>query len=86
MHTDLKVGKFWGDMGVDFWDGAIWKQQVDKYEVCKIFFVLLHNCWPQTETVKKWKKENFESVLELLEWLYYVTDFVLDTLIWCISQ
>ncbi|CAH2078579.1 unnamed protein product [Thlaspi arvense] len=33
MHTDLKVGMYWGDMGVDFWDSSRWKQEVDKYEV-----------------------------------------------------
>ncbi|KAL4318063.1 hypothetical protein GQ457_18G021210 [Hibiscus cannabinus] len=33
MHTDLKVGKYWGDMEVDFWDGAKWKQEIEKYEV-----------------------------------------------------
>lgn len=33
MHTDLKVGMYWGDMGVDFWDSSTWKQEVDKYEV-----------------------------------------------------
>lgn len=32
-HTDLKVGKYWGDMGVDYWDAATWKQQVDEFEV-----------------------------------------------------
>ncbi|KAK6911762.1 Ribonuclease III domain [Dillenia turbinata] len=33
MHTDLKVGKYWGEMGVDFWDANVWKQEQDKYEV-----------------------------------------------------
>ncbi|XP_059665629.1 endoribonuclease Dicer homolog 2 isoform X2 [Cornus florida] len=33
MHTDLKVGKYWGDMGVDYWDAATWKQQQDEFEV-----------------------------------------------------
>ncbi|PSS04962.1 Endoribonuclease [Actinidia chinensis var. chinensis] len=33
MHTDLKVGKYWGDMGVDFWDAATWKKQQDSFEV-----------------------------------------------------
>ncbi|KAB2045163.1 hypothetical protein ES319_D01G141200v1 [Gossypium barbadense] len=33
MHTDLNVGKYWGDMEVDFWDDAKWKQEIDKYEV-----------------------------------------------------
>ncbi|XWS68903.1 hypothetical protein CRYUN_Cryun04dG0133700 [Craigia yunnanensis] len=33
MHTDLNVGKYWGDMEVDFWDGAKWKQEIEKYEV-----------------------------------------------------
>lgn len=38
MHTDLKVGKFWGDMGVDFWDAATWKDKLRQYEV----FVMTH--------------------------------------------
>ncbi|XP_047956209.1 endoribonuclease Dicer homolog 2 isoform X1 [Salvia hispanica] len=33
LHTDLKVGKYYGEMGVDFWDEATWKQELDKYEV-----------------------------------------------------
>ncbi|XP_022776009.1 endoribonuclease Dicer homolog 2-like isoform X2 [Durio zibethinus] len=33
MHTDLNVSKYWGDMDVDFWDGAKWKQEIEKYEV-----------------------------------------------------
>ncbi|XP_010549776.1 PREDICTED: endoribonuclease Dicer homolog 2 isoform X2 [Tarenaya hassleriana] len=32
LHTDLQVGMYWGDMGVDFWDASTWKQEVDKYE------------------------------------------------------
>ncbi|CAN1236287.1 Endoribonuclease Dicer homolog 2 [Linum grandiflorum] len=32
-HTDLKVGMYWGEMGVDFWDGVIWKQETEKHEV-----------------------------------------------------
>jgi len=35
-HTDLKVGVYWGDMGVHFWDGGTWKQEMEKYEV-KVF-------------------------------------------------
>ncbi|KAL5836669.1 hypothetical protein ACOSQ3_013838 [Xanthoceras sorbifolium] len=33
MHTDLNVGMYWGDMGVDFWDAATWKQEISKHEV-----------------------------------------------------
>ncbi|XP_027768905.1 endoribonuclease Dicer homolog 2-like [Solanum pennellii] len=33
MQTDLKVGTYWGEMGVDFWDAATWKRQVDGHEV-----------------------------------------------------
>ncbi|XP_021282374.1 endoribonuclease Dicer homolog 2 isoform X1 [Herrania umbratica] len=33
MHTDLNVGKYWGEMDVDFWDAAKWKQEIEKYEV-----------------------------------------------------
>ena len=34
LHTDLKVGKYQGEMGVDYWDASTWKQQVDDHEVC----------------------------------------------------
>ncbi|KAE8688002.1 Endoribonuclease Dicer-like protein 2 [Hibiscus syriacus] len=33
MHTDLKVGKYWGDMEVDFWDDTKWNQEIEKYEL-----------------------------------------------------
>lgn len=33
MHTDLKVGMYWGEMGVDFWKAAAWKNEIDKHEV-----------------------------------------------------
>ncbi|GAV83983.1 DEAD domain-containing protein/Helicase_C domain-containing protein/Ribonuclease_3 domain-containing protein/PAZ domain-containing protein/dsRNA_bind domain-containing protein [Cephalotus follicularis] len=33
MHTDLNVGMYWGEMGTDYWDAAMWKQEIDKHEV-----------------------------------------------------
>lgn len=33
MHTDFKVGRFWGDMGVDLWDTCIWEQKLKQFEV-----------------------------------------------------
>ncbi|XP_054796957.1 endoribonuclease Dicer homolog 2 isoform X2 [Prosopis cineraria] len=33
MHTDLKVGMYWGDMGVDFWDAAQWAEEIQKHEI-----------------------------------------------------
>lgn len=33
MHTDLKVGQFYGEMGVDFWSADTWKKQLEQYEV-----------------------------------------------------
>lgn len=33
MHTDLKVGKYWGQMGVDFWTRETWNNELKKYEV-----------------------------------------------------
>ncbi|XP_022864745.1 endoribonuclease Dicer homolog 2-like [Olea europaea var. sylvestris] len=33
MHTDLKVGKYYGELGVDFWDAATWKREKDEHEV-----------------------------------------------------
>ncbi|XP_027927327.1 endoribonuclease Dicer homolog 2-like [Vigna unguiculata] len=44
MHTDLKVGVYWGDMGVDFWDAATWEQEMDKHEVLIMTPVILLNC------------------------------------------
>ncbi|WVY94127.1 hypothetical protein V8G54_033215 [Vigna mungo] len=44
MHTDLKVGTYWGDMGVDYWDGATWKQETEKHEVLVMTPVILLNC------------------------------------------
>lgn len=41
MHTDLKVGKFWGEMGVDFWNAAIWKEKLDQYEVAGFSLMFL---------------------------------------------
>lgn len=32
-HTDLKVGMYWGDLGVDFWDASIWKEELARHEV-----------------------------------------------------
>ncbi|KAL9315523.1 hypothetical protein ACSQ67_016524 [Phaseolus vulgaris] len=44
MHTDLKVGMYWGDMGVDFWDAGTWKQEMEKHEVLVMTPVILLNC------------------------------------------
>lgn len=33
MLTDLKVGKYWGEMGVDYWDAATWKREQEENEV-----------------------------------------------------
>ncbi|XP_060186301.1 endoribonuclease Dicer homolog 2-like isoform X1 [Lycium barbarum] len=33
MHTDLKVGTYWGEMGVDYWKAAMWQQEVEDHEV-----------------------------------------------------
>lgn len=39
MHTDLKVGKYWGEMGVDFWDAATWQKQLEEHEVSFLGFI-----------------------------------------------
>ena len=33
MHTDLNVGMYWGDMGVDYWGADVWKQEISSHEV-----------------------------------------------------
>jgi len=44
MHMRLKVGKYWGDMGVDFWNAATWNQELEKHEVgCLLSWLLW--CW-----------------------------------------
>lgn len=46
MHTDLKVGKYWGEMGVDYWSATDWKEQQDEYEVSIIFvslYMIIYN-------------------------------------------
>lgn len=44
MHTDLKVGMYWGEMGVDLWDADMWKQQVEKYEVRVLIYIYIYIC------------------------------------------
>ncbi|XP_063937160.1 endoribonuclease Dicer homolog 2-like [Daucus carota subsp. sativus] len=33
MHTDLKPRKYWGVMGVDYWNVVDWKKEHDEFEV-----------------------------------------------------
>ena len=33
MHTDLNVGKYYGDLGVDFWDNEQWKNEFENHQV-----------------------------------------------------
>ncbi|XP_056160072.1 endoribonuclease Dicer homolog 2 isoform X3 [Syzygium oleosum] len=44
MHTDLKVQTYWGEMGVDFWDAAMWQRQLDSYEVLVMTPAILLHC------------------------------------------
>ena len=39
MHTDLKIGTYWGEKGVDNWDEGMWKEEIEKYEVGFILFL-----------------------------------------------
>ncbi|XP_050208112.1 endoribonuclease Dicer homolog 2 isoform X2 [Mercurialis annua] len=32
-HTDLNVGMYWGEMGIDFWGAETWNQQIEQHEV-----------------------------------------------------
>ncbi|XP_019186542.1 PREDICTED: endoribonuclease Dicer homolog 2-like [Ipomoea nil] len=32
-HMDLRIGQYWGEMGVDYWDAKIWMHQVQNFEV-----------------------------------------------------
>ncbi|XP_022864537.1 endoribonuclease Dicer homolog 2 isoform X3 [Olea europaea var. sylvestris] len=42
MHTDLKVGKYYGELGVDYWDAATWKHEMDEHEVLVMTPAILH--------------------------------------------
>lgn len=56
MHTDLKVGKYWGDMGVDFWDADTWNKELEKHEVLvmtpKILLDALSHTYIKLEMIK----------------------------------
>ncbi|CAM8924446.1 unnamed protein product [Rhodiola kirilowii] len=41
--TDLKVGMYWGDMGLDYWDAARWKEEQAKHEVLVMTPMILLN-------------------------------------------
>ncbi|XP_062145821.1 endoribonuclease Dicer homolog 2-like [Alnus glutinosa] len=43
MHTDLNVGMHHGEMGVDFWDPATWKEEIGKHEVLVMTPTILLN-------------------------------------------
>ncbi|XP_039686333.1 endoribonuclease Dicer homolog 2 isoform X2 [Medicago truncatula] len=43
-HTDLKIGMYWGDMGVDYWDGDVWKGEMEKHEVLVMTPAILLSC------------------------------------------
>ncbi|WJX27542.1 hypothetical protein P8452_16351 [Trifolium repens] len=43
-HTDLKIGMYWGDMGVDHWDGEMWKVETEKHEVLVMTPAILLSC------------------------------------------
>ncbi|CAJ2657950.1 unnamed protein product [Trifolium pratense] len=43
-NTDLKVGMYWGDMGVDHWDGDMWKEETEKHEVLVMTPAILLSC------------------------------------------
>ena len=43
MHTDLKPRKYWGVMGVDYWNVVDWKKEHDEFEVgmiCVLFIII----------------------------------------------
>ncbi|KAH9328955.1 hypothetical protein KI387_001063 [Taxus chinensis] len=56
MHTDLKVGRYWGAMGVDLWDRRKWEEELNTHEVFvmtpQIFLDNLRHCFFQFETVR----------------------------------
>ncbi|KAG8641560.1 hypothetical protein MANES_12G002800v8, partial [Manihot esculenta] len=56
MHTDLVVGKYWGEMGVDFWDAATWEEHLEKHEVLvmtpQILLNGLKHCFLKLDLIK----------------------------------
>ncbi|PNX56920.1 endoribonuclease dicer 2-like protein, partial [Trifolium pratense] len=43
-NTNLKVGMYWGDMGIDHWDGDMWKEETEKHEVLVMTPAILISC------------------------------------------
>ena len=49
IHTDLKVGEFYGAKGVDHWSSTEWENQISEFEVCsftkiRLFSYVYENC------------------------------------------
>ncbi|KAJ3671775.1 hypothetical protein LUZ60_007854 [Juncus effusus] len=47
-HTDLKVARFWGEMGVDSWDAATWSEKMRQSEVFVMTPQILLDCLSKT--------------------------------------
>lgn len=41
VHTDLRVGHYYGDMGVDFWKAERWAEEIEKNQVSETSRVLV---------------------------------------------
>ncbi|KAJ6902410.1 hypothetical protein NC651_020022, partial [Populus alba x Populus x berolinensis] len=64
MHTDLKVGMYWGEMGVDFWNAVTWKNEIDKHEVLVMTPQILLNGLRHGYIKLEWIKEFFHCELK----------------------
>lgn len=56
IHTDLKVGQYWGDMGVDLWDREKWQKELNTHEVFvmtpQILLDNLRHCFFTLDTIR----------------------------------
>ncbi|KAK9284336.1 hypothetical protein L1049_023828 [Liquidambar formosana] len=92
MHTDLKGGMYWGDKGIDYWDAAMWKEELGKPEDAMkvkissfLFFSYHFSTIHQKGTLgEEWDKgltsmneTNFVAMLSTLVKLYNRCDIVI---------
>jgi hypothetical protein len=57
MHTDLNVGMYFGHMGANFWDPAMWTEEIGKHEV-GIFHIYLIRLEKEKSCLCIWSKES----------------------------
>ena len=76
MHTDLKVGRYYGELGVDLWDKLKWINEFEQHQVlvftAKVFLDLVDHSYFRMFTF------NFSQNLHTIEYFSFVQSKSVD--------